>query len=110
MGPFLCAISLCKMAPKPKTKKPAATKAVAKKDAGEKKAPRKHRCPMNREIGNTGIMAHSRSKMYHKRALYKIKKGKTKVKQVRPKSFITKPIGGEKNGTKRRVRVNRLPK
>jgi len=100
------------MAPKPKVKKPAAAAATETKNAKKdvKKTVRKNRCPMNREMANSGVMKHSRSKMYHKRALYKVKKTKPKAMKVRAKSYITKPIGGEKNGGTRTVRVHRMPK
>lgn len=75
--------------------------AEAKPAEGEKtKKPGK---PKNRDLGN-GIYKFSRSRMYHKKAIYKFvgKKVAPKKKPVKP-TFVEKPIGGEKNGGKRIV-------
>ena len=65
--------------------------------------PKKPGKPKNRDLGN-GIYMFSRSRMYHKKAIYKFvgKKVPPKKKPVKP-TFIEKPIGGEKNGGKRIV-------
>ncbi|PNF19750.1 hypothetical protein B7P43_G14752 [Cryptotermes secundus] len=78
---------------------PAASKAPAKGGA-EKKKPGK---PRNYDLGN-GVYRFSRSRMYHKKALYKFigKKTEKKVKPVKPLT-IEKKIGGEKNGETRIV-------
>lgn len=59
--------------------------------------------PRNYDLGN-GVYRFSRSRMYHKKALYKFvnKKVEAKKKPAKPLT-IEKPIGGEKNGGKRIV-------
>ncbi|XP_021927258.1 60S ribosomal protein L6 isoform X2 [Zootermopsis nevadensis] len=59
--------------------------------------------PRNYDLGN-GVYRFSRTRMYHKKALYKFvgKKTEKKVKPVKPKT-IEKKIGGEKNGETRIV-------
>uniref|UniRef100_A0A4D5R9D7 Large ribosomal subunit protein eL6 n=1 Tax=Scolopendra viridis TaxID=118503 RepID=A0A4D5R9D7_SCOVI len=83
--------------------------AVEKKEAKTK--PKKPGKPRNYDLGN-GVYRFSRSRMYKKRALYKkIKKDQTKKpKPKRPSLFVKKPIGGEKNGGFRLVRVKKSPK
>merc|ERR1712033_73807 len=58
----------------------------------------------------SGVYRFGKGKMYHKKALYK------KIKRQVPKkvaksapAFIEKPIGGDKDGGKRMVRVKKLP-
>ncbi|XP_076031377.1 ribosomal protein L6 [Oratosquilla oratoria] len=60
---------------------------------------------------SSGVYRFGRGKVYHKKALYKfIKKGQTKKRPERlPARMVEKPIGGEKNGGKRHVRVKKLP-
>lgn len=86
------------MAPTPKAAatKPAA-KAPAKKDGVKKSKSR------NSELGN-GIVRFSKSKMFHKKAVYRFL-GKKTPKADKPKKpvSIVKPIGGEKNGGTRVV-------
>ncbi|XP_069683748.1 large ribosomal subunit protein eL6 [Periplaneta americana] len=79
---------------------PALTKAPAKGAGDEKKKKGK---PRNYDLGN-GVYRFSRSRMYHKKALYKFV-GKKTQKKEKPKKPITveKKIGGEKNGEKRIV-------
>merc|ERR1712002_175833 len=58
----------------------------------------------------SGVYRFGKGKMYHKKALYK--KIKRQVPKKVPKSapaFIEKPIGGDKNGGTRMVRVKKLP-
>jgi len=57
-----------------------------------------------------GIMKFSRSKMYHKKAAFV--KNKTAVKQVAAAkaTTVTKEIGGEKNGEKRVVQLQKTPR
>ncbi|KAJ9576219.1 hypothetical protein L9F63_006952 [Diploptera punctata] len=59
--------------------------------------------PRNYDLGS-GVYRFSRSRMYHKKALYKFV-GKKTPKQVKPAKPLTveKTIGGEKNGEKRIV-------
>merc|ERR1712018_1010940 len=56
-----------------------------------------------------GVYRFGRSKMYHKKAVYKFIKKKVATKAVKPApTFVEKPIKGAKNGEKRMVRVKRL--
>ncbi|KAK4878007.1 hypothetical protein RN001_010513 [Aquatica leii] len=89
---------------------PAAAK-KADKPASKKEdkpaAPKKIGKPRNYDLGN-GIYRFSRSRMYHKKALYKFKGPKPKpVKKPRKPTTIEKPIGGEKNGGKRIVSLRK---
>lgn len=61
----------------------------------------------NYDLGN-GVYRFSRSRMYHKKALYKFvhKKVAPKKKEKKPVT-IEKQIGGEKNGSKRIVLVRK---
>ncbi|CAG9854307.1 unnamed protein product [Phyllotreta striolata] len=63
--------------------------------------------PRNYDLGN-GVMRFSRTKMFHKKALYKFigKKVKATKKPQKP-HVIEKPINGEKNGGKRFVLVKK---
>lgn len=67
-----------------------------------KKAGKKIR-PRNYDLGN-GVYRFSRTRMYHKKAIYKFL-GKKTPKKVKPKKPLTleKEIGGDKNGGKRIV-------
>jgi len=59
---------------------------------------------------NGGIMRFSRSKMYHKKAAFvKNKKAEKKV-AVTKTATLTKEIGGEKNGEKRVVQLQKTPR
>merc|ERR1712168_979092 len=65
--------------------------------------------PRNAKI-NGGIMRFSRSKMYHKKAAFvKNKKGE-KAPAVKKVTTVEKQIGGEKNGDKRVVQLNKTPR
>merc|ERR1711994_243068 len=58
---------------------------------------------------DSGVYRFSRSKMYHKKAVYKFIKKKAATKAAKPgPTFVEKPIKGAKNGEKRMVRVKRL--
>merc|ERR1712198_318968 len=57
-----------------------------------------------------GIPRYSRSQMYKRTAMYKKKKTVVKKEIKRKAAMVEKQIGGEKNGQKRLVRVNRLPR
>ncbi|CAH1110171.1 unnamed protein product [Psylliodes chrysocephalus] len=63
--------------------------------------------PRNYDLGN-GVLRFSRTKMFHKKALYKFigKKVKATKKPQKP-HVIEKPIGGDKNGGKRFVLVKK---
>ncbi|KAI8441839.1 hypothetical protein MSG28_005525 [Choristoneura fumiferana] len=83
--------------PQPKAAaKPAAppTGAVKKAKVGK---------PRNYDLGN-GVVRFSKSKMFHKKALYKFV-GKKNPKAEKPKkpSVVVKQIGGDKNGGSRTV-------
>nr|WOS60122.1 ribosomal protein L6 [Mylabris sibirica] len=59
--------------------------------------------PRNYDLGN-GIYRFSRSRMYHKKALYKFVGKKTKATpKIKKPKFVVKPIGGDKNGKERVV-------
>jgi len=97
------------MADVEKGKKRAAGKPAAK--AGDAKKPRRH-TRRNYDLG-CGVYRFSKSRMYAKRAMYrKLKKGQPQkgVKPKGPSLVVKKPIGGEKNGGERLVRVNKLPR
>lgn len=88
-------------APKSKAKAASGTAPVgeqAKKKVGK---------PRNYDLGS-GVYRFSRSRMYHKKALWKFvgKKNPKKEKPKKPKSII-KEIGGEKNGGTRVVLLTR---
>ncbi|OXU23907.1 hypothetical protein TSAR_014548 [Trichomalopsis sarcophagae] len=85
--------------------KTAAPKAAAPKDAASAKKGEKKRVsrPRNYNLGN-GVYRFSRSRMYHKKAIYKFIGKKTPKKEV-PKKLVSieKKINGEKNGGTRTV-------
>ncbi|XP_062504835.1 large ribosomal subunit protein eL6-like [Corticium candelabrum] len=62
--------------------------------------------PRNRRLPG-GVMKYSRSVMYKKKALYRKKKVVVKKTEVKEERFMTKPIGGEKNGKERVVPIER---
>ncbi|RZC32241.1 60S ribosomal protein L6 [Asbolus verrucosus] len=80
----------------------APTAPVEKKKPDEK-AKYKRSKPRNYDLGN-GVLRFSRTRMYHKKALYKFvgKKVKPTRRPVKP-AFVVKEIGGEKNGKERKV-------
>ncbi|KAJ8683395.1 hypothetical protein QAD02_019187 [Eretmocerus hayati] len=73
--------------------------AAASKDGAKKRVRR----PRNYDLGD-GVYRFSRSRMYHKKALYKFVGKKTPKKEV-PKKLVSveKKIGGDKNGGSRTV-------
>jgi len=79
------------------------------------KTEEKTRKPRNYVLGGSGVMRFSQNRMYKKRATWRLKKkgGKpaptTDKKQTNAR-VIEKPIGGDKNGQTRKVRVSRLPR
>ncbi|EFA05803.1 60S ribosomal protein L6-like Protein [Tribolium castaneum] len=79
---------------------PTAKAAKQEKKPDDKKKSSK---PRNYDLGN-GVMRFSRTRMYHKKALYKFmgKKVKATKKPAKP-AFVTKQIGGDKNGKERKV-------
>ena len=52
-----------------------------------------------------GIMKHSRSKMYAKRAQHKRTKTVTKAEKKQTNPVVAKEIGGAKNGGSRKVNI-----
>jgi hypothetical protein len=78
-----------------------------------KKAPRT--TPINSEIKKTGVTRLSRGRMFHKRGLWLVEKWKKqaqrKPEERKPKKatrVVEKKIGGEKNGSTRKVRSVRF--
>lgn len=90
---------------------PPKTTTAAKK---EKKA---RSTPINAEIKKTGIMRLSRGRMFHKRGLWHIEKWKKQNekkpedrKPKKPTRIVEKKVGGDKNGSTRKVRTTRFPR
>lgn len=78
-----------------------AAKKVADKDAKKPHSPRNYKLP-------GGVWRFSRTRMYKKHAMYKIKKATAKKEPTKRKPrTIVKPIGGEKNGGKRLVKLKK---
>merc|ERR1719192_1720033 len=75
------------------------------------KTEKKDSKPRNYVLGG-GVMRFSRSRMYKKRAIYRKKKADQKKTVARKPAveYITKTIGGEKNGGSRKVPVKRSPR
>lgn len=88
----------------PTVKKPESAKAAGTPKESKKKP---HGTPRNYDLGN-GVVRFSRSRTYHKKALYKFV-GKKTAKAEKPKKPVSveKPIGGEKNGGKRIVLLHK---
>lgn len=91
-----------KPAAKPAEKVPA----KATTDSKVKKSHGKDR-PRNYDLGN-GVYRFSRTRMYHKKSIYKFTKKTAKpVKKDKKPLTVEKPIGGEKNGGKRVVMLRK---
>ncbi|XP_076813547.1 large ribosomal subunit protein eL6-like [Clavelina lepadiformis] len=72
------------------------------------KTPRKH-SSRNKPLDG-GINRYSRSVMYAKRYAFKKRKNVTKIEKKRESVMKEKQIGGDKNGSTRLVRINKLPR
>ncbi|XP_076345686.1 ribosomal protein L6 [Tachypleus tridentatus] len=76
----------------------------------ENKVVKKAHYPRNYQLPG-GVWRFSRSRMYHKRGLFRIKKDKTKKEKPKRKPrTVVKPIGGDKNGGKRLVKLKKQRK
>ncbi|XP_043497454.1 60S ribosomal protein L6-like isoform X2 [Polistes fuscatus] len=84
-----------------KTKSP--EKAADAADSAKKELKKKSGKPRNYDLGN-GVYRFSRSRMYHKKAIYKFIDKKTpKIVKLKKPLTTEKEIGGDKNGEKRVV-------
>ncbi|XP_071946621.1 large ribosomal subunit protein eL6-like isoform X2 [Antedon mediterranea] len=72
-------------------------------------AEKKNHCSRQKWLTG-GVPQFSRSQMYRRTAMYKRKRVVAKKEVKRPAAMLEKQINGEKNGGKRQVRVNRLPR
>jgi len=101
-----------KPAEKPKAAKVKKEKVKKDKTAKAKKkgVKRHHRNPVLSE--KLGLRRYSKTRIYKRRAIFALKEkpATPKPEKVKKPKYVTKTIGGEKNGETRKVRVNRLPR
>lgn len=77
------------------------------KDVSDKKPAKKAHRPRNYKLPG-GVWRYSRSRMYQRRGIYNVKKETTKKERPKRKpKTVVKPIGGEKNGGKRVVKLKK---
>merc|ERR1711976_1118483 len=71
----------------------------------------KPRKPRNYMLSGSGVMRFSQSRMYKKRAVFRMKKkGQKKPPKTHTPLMVTKEIKGDNNGGKRIVRASRMPR